>query len=375
MPKKKTDGSGTIYQRGAIWWVKVHADGRPVYESSGSVNKSDAIRLRDRMLAKKERGELQGRFGVVLIDELLNDFLVYAKTHVRPETGYIYRKVVERHIRPFFGKLKVQRLTTRHFEDYRATRAAAGANNTTVNRELSLLRIALNNGRKCTPPKVTIIPYFPMTPENNVRTGFLADEQYKVLLDELTPDLKPLFTTAVETGVRRGELLAIRWDQVDFEQGLIVLERTKNGQGRSVPILSGDMEDFLRAAKAERDDKWPACEWVFSRDGEQVRDFRATWTEACKRAGVPDLRFHDLRRTAVRNMRRAGVPQVIRMKISGHKTDSMERRYNIVDSEDLSIAKELMEARKKAVNGASTVTITPQKAKPAKTRKRVKSTK
>ena len=136
---------------------------------------------------------------------------------------------------------------------------------------------------------------------------------------------------------------------MDFEAGLITLDKgeTKNDEPRSVPILDGDMRDLLIAAKKERDEKWPNSPWVFNRQGERINDFRWAWDEACKRAGVPDLNFHDLRRTAVRNMRRAGIPQVIRMKISGHKTDSMERRYNIVDSEDLQMAKELLQNRRR----------------------------
>jgi integrase len=86
---------------------------------------------------------------------------------------------------------------------------------------------------------------------------------------------------------------------------------------------------------------------VFCREGKPIKDFRWAWEQACKRPGVPDLNFHDLRRTAVRNMRRDGVKQVVRMRISGHKTDSMERRYNIVDADDIKIAKTLMEARTK----------------------------
>ena len=88
---------------------------------------------------------------------------------------------------------------------------------------------------------------------------------------------------------------------------------------------------------------------MFNRQGEPIKDLRWSWEQACKRAGVPDVKFHDLRRTAVPNMRLDGVPQVVRMKISGHKTDSMERRYNIEDADDIKIAKSLMQAgRKKA---------------------------
>ena len=96
------------------------------------------------------------------------------------------------------------------------------------------------------------------------------------------------------------------------------------------------------------------CEIFFSpQKKNETRPGRIHLGSSIAKEGVPELKFHDLRRTAVRNMRRAGVPQVIRKKISGHKTDSRERRYNIVDADDLNIAKEFMERRMKA---AETVT-------------------
>ncbi len=346
MPRK-SDGSGTLYQRGDIWWVKIHVDGKPVYESSKSRKKSDAVQLRDKLLAKKHRGEITGRKpDRVLIDELLDDLI---KSDIEESTRYIYTKVIEKSIRPFFGKLRAQRLTTDLMDSYRAKRVAAKAADSTINRELSVLRSAFYKGKKRTPPKVQIIPHFPIVKETNIRTGFLNDAQYDALKDALPDELKALFVTGFVTGMRLGEILAIEWNQVDFDAGFIVLQtgETKNGEGRGVPILSGDMEDLLRQAKRERDHGWPRCKHVFTRQGEPIRSFRAAWDKACAAAGVPDLTFHDLRRTAVRNMRRAGIPQVVRMKISGHKTDSMERRYNIVDAEDLNVAKALLEKRKK----------------------------
>jgi len=360
MPRK-TDGAGTIYQRGSIWWVKIHIDGEPVYESSHSTKKSDAIKLRNQLLAKKERGEICGGApDKVLIGELLDDLI---RSDVKETTRYIYEKVIEKNIRPSFGTIRAQRLTTAMMEEYRRKRKSEGAQDSTVNRELSVLRSALYKGKKRTPPKVNQIPHFPLMAEHNIRRGFLTDEQYERLRDELPEELKALFVTAYVTGMRKSEITSIQWPQVDFEGGFIVLQtgETKNGEGRGAPILDGDMRDLLVGAKSEHDENWPASPWVFSRRGQQIRSFRTAWEAACKRAGVPDLHLHDLRRTAVRNMRRAGIPQVVRMKISGHRTDSMERRYNIVDAEDLNVAKALMEQRMKASRNVTTTVTTGRK--------------
>lgn len=352
MANSKKDGSGSIYQRGNIWWVKVYVNGKAHRESSGSEKYDDAKKLRDKLLGQKHRGEITGGAPErVTVGELLDDLEEYGKANIRPSTQYIWHLVIEKNLREFFGTLKARKVTTETLKEYRRKRLAEGRTDSTANRELSILRTAYHQGRKCTPPKVINVPYFPMVKETFVRQGFLMDEQYTALMNELPAEIKPLFAVGYATGIRLGELRAIQWEQVDLTEGFITLAtgETKNGDGRVVPILAGDMADLLTAAKEERDEKWPRSPWVFNRGGEQIKDFRWAWAKACERAKVPDQKFHDLRRTAVRNMRRAGVPQVVRMKISGHKTDSMERRYSIVDGDDLKAAKAQMEARTKAL--------------------------
>ena len=365
----KAKGTGSIFLRGNIWWVQVYIDGKPVIQSSKSTKKSDAVNLRNQLLAKKERGELHGaKSEKVLIGELLDDVL---KSDIKESTRYVWQKVVEKNIRPFFGHLRAKRLSTDHMDEYRQKRKAEGRSDSTVNRELSILRTAFHNARKRTPPKVIAVPYFPMVKETSVRKGFLTDQQYAGVRDALPEELKPVFIVGYVTGIRKGELLRVTWPQVDFESRLITLEygETKNQEPRSVPITKGDMFDTLSAEKKKHDELWPQSPWVFSRRGEMIKDFRWAWDEACNRAGVPGLQFHDLRRTAVRNMRRAGVPQVMRMKISGHKTDSMERRYNITDAEDLAIARELMERRSAVVDCSGNVAVERNSEKPGDTAK------
>jgi integrase len=158
-------------------------------------------------------------------------------------------------------------------------------------------------------------------------------------------ELRPVLTFAYNTGRRKGEILALQWTQVDLKERVVRLElgKTKNDEGRTIPLTSDLFED-LAMQKAIRDQSWPKCPWVFHRYGEQIKNFRGSWKNASKKAGLwtgdektgrPTKLFHDLRRTGVRNLVRAGVSETVAMRISGHKTRSIFDRYNITSEKDL----------------------------------------
>jgi integrase len=334
-------GDGTLYKRGRIYYYAHWENGHQVKTSTGKERLSDARTWRDRFL-KRSAGSGVDK---VTCGELLDDVLCHVGENAKASTAKIWKLVIDANLSPFFGHVRAITLSTERMREYREKRKADGRSDATVNRELSILRTAFNRGRKCSPPKVDRLPYFPIVSETgNARQGFLTDEQYSKLREALPDYVKPLFITAYFTGVRLGELLAWQWEQVDFEQGFVTLQadETKSGHARVVPILDGDMRDWLQWAETNAN----GCESVFTREGQPFKEFRTAWKNACKAAEVPDLKFHDLRRTAVRNMRRAGVSQVVRMRITGHRTDSMERRYNIVDVDDIRSAKALMERSK-----------------------------
>jgi len=323
---------GSIYRRGNTYWLKYYQNGKPFYESS----RSDKLEVAKRLLKFREGEISQGKVpGIYLdrvkFDELKDDYLIDYRINAK-RTIKKAEQCAERLFKEFEGMRAVD-VTTARIKGYIDKRLKESVSNATINRELSALKRMFSLAAKCTPPKVGQLPYVPMLKENNVRKGFIEYEDFVSLHDTLPEYLQPVLTFAYFTGWRRSEILSLKWKQINLRDGIVRLEpgETKNGEGRTLymePELWNMMQELYKKRRMD-------CLFVFHNNGREICDFRKSWKKACTAIGLPGLLFHDLRRSGVRNMIRAGIPERVAMCISGHKTRSVFDRYNIVSQEDL----------------------------------------
>jgi integrase len=221
----------------------------------------------------------------------------------------------------------------------------------TVNRELAMLRRMLRLGAK--DGKVARVPAVELLREAPARAGFVDELQYRSLQRHLRPDLRVVVAVAFTFGWRaRSEILSLQRAEVDLNAGTLRLPpgRAKNREARLI-YMTGEIKQLV----AEQHARVDALGRRLAKDrgldhviiphlfphlagphrGERIEEFRKAWKRATERAGLPGLLVHDLRRAAVRRMELAAVPRSVAMKLTGHKTESVYRRYAISNDADL----------------------------------------
>ncbi len=353
-------GEGRIFQRGAVFWIAYYVRGKEFREPGGKTEKEAAKKLKARLGEKhgdRFIGPEQERVMVTdLLDSLALDLgrrgakaLKSHLSHVKP-------------VRQFFGLDRAVEVSTKRLEAFIAAEETRPGKKrkspASINRELAALRGAFNLARK--QGQISRVPYFPMLREDNARQGFFEKEEFEKVAAALPVAVADVASFAYFSGWRKGEILPLTWENVDRAAGEVRIATSKNGHGRMLP-LTGALKDLI-----ER--RWQAREYltrekvtaisphVFHESGVPVGDFRKAWASACEAAKVPGGLFHDLRRTAVRNMIRAGVPQTVAMSISGHRTVSMFNRYNITSNDDKREALIRTEAHLAAIPAEGNVT-------------------
>jgi integrase len=369
-PKKTRDRSrgGSVYQRHKVgcarrrckcqWWISYRGlDGRRHAENSGCDTKSKAETFLQRRVINIADGKpvtpAKGKLTIVeATDAVLLDYKNAAQ-----RGGEEVKRRIARLVAYFGVRAPMAAITTLEIRKYVAHRQEVGivapsgkrkgerlrdVSPADVNRDLSILRRAFNLAIE--DDLLLHAPRVPLLAEHNIRTGFFEAEQLQAVLPHLVESVRPVVEFGYITGWRLREITTLQWRNVDFDGGEIRLDAhtTKSGAPRTFPINMA-LRRVLDARAAERDRLRklgrivPEVFFRTTADDETkpIGSFKKAWRSATRGAGCPGRLFHDLRRTAIRNMVRSGIPERVAMDMAGHATRSVFERYNVTGGSDL----------------------------------------
>ena len=319
-------------QRGD-WWIRyVDQYGRLHREKVGPKS------LAKEVYRKRKTAIREGRFfperlkqRSILFDEAAKDWLNHAKVNKR--TWRDDEEKLPRLLEAFGGKALAE-ITVQDAERFKVN-LAERFTPATVNRYLALLKAIFYRAIKAEKSEGNPVRGIKLLKENNARTRCLSEDEERRLLACSSPSLRPVLTLALHTGMRLGELLALRWEDVDFYTGTLTIRRAKSGEGRRVPMnavvretLADLRRERVQAARQSGEREILSPHVFCSPEGHQWQNFYRDWYKALKHAEIRDLRPHDLRHTFASRLVMAGVDLLTVKELLGHKTLAMTLRYS-----------------------------------------------
>lgn len=327
-----------IYKRGNVWWIDFYYKGRRYREGVGCSKKEAEC-----VIAKRKAQVRENRFFDVKkeyterFDDMVKEYLRHSEA---TKKSYKRDTISAKHLQEYFRKKRLSEITPKMVEDYKLARRRL-VKPATVNRELAFLKHLFNEAIRWEKVDVNPVEKVKLFRELQNNTRVLSDEEEEKLLAAAPRHLRPMIITALETGMRRGEVLSLKWKDVDFEQGYLMVRDTKNGESRKI-ILIDRLTDTLKQIKKRG-------AYVFSKkDGTPYCDPKNAFRNAVKRAGIEYCRFHDCRHTFASRLVMEGKDLVAVGKILGHKSIAMTVRYSHPTPEHLRQVMEALNRRKKS---------------------------
>jgi integrase len=314
--------------------VQYFVKGTRFRESSNSRRRPEAEAfLRQRLEAAAQGNPVGPKAGKATFEDLAKILLDNYRANGRRSLERVEDAVG--HLRRFFERTHASQISSDFIARYVRTRQQEGAAPATINRELGALRRAFRLAQSA--GKVAFRPEISMLPEDNRREDYFEAAEYQAVLDNLPEYLRPVIQTAYITGWRiNSEILTRQKRHVDLDSGCLRFESSgeHDERGRSFPLHAELREVLVRqlekTSELEQKIGSPIL-WLFHRNGKPIKDFRKAWTAACQRAGAEGKVPDDFRRTAARNLERAGVSRSAAMMMVGHRSESIYRGITLTD--------------------------------------------
>lgn len=347
-------GDGRVYlRRGKHWWIAyygiVNGQPREVRESAGPTEEAARALLAQRLREVKAHRHGESRFlgpsaATLTVRHLVGAYLEDAEMRRLRSLRSIVAH--SKALLGGLGRVKATLLTTDHVRKYVAVRRRLGRADATIDRELEVLRCALKLALRA--GRLGFVPHVPAVsrPQANARTGFVSPgDFYRVLAAIDDPDFRDFLEWFWWTAMRPGEIASLRWDWLDQTTGALVLHASsaKSGRPRVIPVTAPPLSEILERRRARRRVGVPLISHADgqpcrarSRQGGVLDRWYDRWRKALAAAGLPaSTLIYDLRRSAIRDLRQAGVPERTIMAISGHLTRGTFDRYSVQTVDDL----------------------------------------